>query len=960
MLFKKISKKLRKDFLNFLKKYYFLVLAFFFILTVFLGFRAFQINLKTDFMDLLSDKSKYIQNINTAIDYYGSAGYLIGVLEWNSNYKETLSWLKSLKTETALVYSEIQDALTRNDAQRLLTWFSNDGEIKTNALIHFYKTIKENLKEEVAKNPDEKYLNLLDQEMKIIIQETAEKWERFKKDLKNREEGYAFLYGLEDNQYAFNHYTQTILLKKGGKKILERFAGELTSKLEQEKKIVKYVEYKFQTNFIKDNLLYFLEEEDLLEIKERISKKINYERRKKIISSALLEDQPVSLDFKDIEEKYKDGPKVFKITRQRDFLEKSKNSFDYYMNKNEDTLLVFIKPADGPNNLQFAKKLYDRTKNITNSLLLKYPKGLSVGFTGQHFQKIEDSKIIQSDLTLVLWLSLGLILLFIYLSFRNFRSIFSIGITLIAGLICFVGFVELAIGSFNIVSGFLIAILAGLGVDSAVTLFYRYVEERKRGRDVYGALEIVFNTAFMSIFTSVFTITAAFFILTISDFKGFSQFGLAAGTGMIILLIVFVFVFPSMLILSEKIRPMKIRKNITHIESARGKRFPFYRLIFFLAFAFTVFSLIVLPRVKFNANFNELSSVSSEARKYEKKAEALIQMDLKPVAFYAQDWETMKNLTKKIIDLKNQGQLPTMDKVDSYYNYFPENQNEKKAIMAQIKTLLSDSVLSKLKNKEEKQKVGRLKELVDAPKVGVKDIPDEIRRQFIGRMSGYFVFCYPKSGLVLSSPSTIQEIAADLQKINPAGENSKILTASQNLVFNDTLHMIKKEAPFILGLLFLTIFIILWLDLKSVKFVFIALIPLVIGFLWIFGAAFLLKIKLNYFNVMISPIIMGISINYGVQILHRYREEGAENLLFIFKTTGTSVYMSALTDAAGFCALIFALYRGLSSMGQLALIGIFACATVTSVLLISFLEMKKDMKRQGWKQRIWSRKRNKI
>jgi hypothetical protein len=100
---------------------------------------------------------------------------------------------------------------------------------------------------------------------------------------------------------------------------------------------------------------------------------------------------------------------------------------------------------------------------------------------------------------------------------------------------------------------------------------------------------------------------------------------------------------------------------------------------------------------------------------------------------------------------------------------------------------------------------------------------------------------------------------------------------------------------------------------------------------------------------MMIPILMGISINYGVHLLHRLKEEGKQNIYFIFRTTGMSVYMGALTDLVGFGTLLKALYRGLVSMGQIAVIGILSCSTAGSVLMMALIEFRKDVKKHGLK-----------
>jgi predicted RND superfamily exporter protein len=81
------------------------------------------------------------------------------------------------------------------------------------------------------------------------------------------------------------------------------------------------------------------------------------------------------------------------------------------------------------------------------------------------------------------------------------------------------------------------------------------------------------------------------------------------------------------------------------------------------------------------------------------------------------------------------------------------------------------------------------------------------------------------------------------------------------------------------------------------------------------------------------PMIVGIGIDDGVHLLHRYRIEGFTKTPIVLKSTGKAIMITSLTTMAGFGSLMLAEYRGFVSLGALLVLGVFACF-ITTVLLL--------------------------
>ncbi len=113
----------------------------------------------------------------------------------------------------------------------------------------------------------------------------------------------------------------------------------------------------------------------------------------------------------------------------------------------------------------------------------------------------------------------------------------------------------------------------------------------------------------------------------------------------------------------------------------------------------------------------------------------------------------------------------------------------------------------------------------------------------------------------------------------------------------------------------------------------LALIPLAVGAVWTVGAMTLLDIDLNMVNVIAIPLILGIGIDNGVHVIHRYRIEGVGNIGVVLSTVGRAILLTSITTIAAFGTFAFGLYRGMVSMGIVLGLGIAICFFMSAYLL---------------------------
>jgi hopanoid biosynthesis associated RND transporter like protein HpnN len=127
------------------------------------------------------------------------------------------------------------------------------------------------------------------------------------------------------------------------------------------------------------------------------------------------------------------------------------------------------------------------------------------------------------------------------------------------------------------------------------------------------------------------------------------------------------------------------------------------------------------------------------------------------------------------------------------------------------------------------------------------------------------------------------------------------------------------------------IFVLLFLDFRKLHTALLAMVPLAAGSVVMLGVMALAGIKINYMNIFAVPLVLGIGIDDGVHIIHRYRREG--NFGVTLSRTGRAVFLTSLTTGIGFGSMIFARMQGFASMGIALAIGVAACF-LTSVFFL--------------------------
>lgn len=690
---------------------------------------------------------------------------------------------------------------------------------------------------------------------------------------------------------------------------------------------VDYAEYQKGWEKISQNRLLYLGVNDLQLIYDRLLRFID---AKKVSSSELYidflkedEQQANSLSFDDIKRKY----------------QATSFGTPYFEDPDLKYTIVVVWPKGSMTDMGFSKKVYQDLQDLKGRLNPdKDSVGLQVSIGGEFRSKIDEYDSLMNNVlgsSTLSFLGIGFLLILFY---RKVGSVFYTLIPLVIGSLWCFGLAYLFVGRLNLLTVFLVAILFGIGVDYGIYLFSRYVEERRHHPNIQEAIALVLEETGRGLISASLTTALAFGILVFTDFKGFREFGLLAFAGIASLLFAYLGLSPVIWVLAERwklIHPKKVLPMGFKIPVFKSHRAVlFFNGVLFLA------CLLALPFVKFEYDYGNLRSVNNSYWKLKSKIQAVFPLSKTPAIVVTDTLEETREVVQAVRDLIPQ--VTTVDTVKSILDFLPEDTLGKKTILQKIEALLDKN--QQFFSLKEKEQVEQFKPYLHPTEVSLSDIPKSILRQFTfpHGAAGYSVLIYDK--VPLSNAKKALQYANDIRDIKTA--SGKVFHPSEgSMLFADALTLMKKEALFAFLAMVLVVFTVLFLEFRKLKFALIVFTPIIFSFFLTFGLMVLFNIKLNIFNLVIFPILIGMADDSCIHLYHRLtHNEKNTPIPTIINQTGNSVLLATLTAMIGFGSIMSSDHQGLKSLGLLALVGMAANLYSSLVFFPSFLKWQSERK----------------
>ena len=224
----------------------------------------------------------------------------------------------------------------------------------------------------------------------------------------------------------------------------------------------------------------------------------------------------------------------------------------------------------------------------------------------------------------------------------------------------------------------------------------------------------------------------------------------------------------------------------------------------------------------------------------------------------------------------------------------------------------------------------QLRTALRAEPVSLGSLPTELRARQISADGRARVEVFPRGSL--NDNRFLEDFIADVRAEAPNVTGSSAYMVESKQVVVDALRDAFTGALVLIA----AILLLLW---RSVRDASLVLIPLLLAAIATAAAAERSGLMLNYADVLVLPLLLGIGVDSGIHLVHRYRTGGGENLLET--STSRAVVFSAMTTISSFGSLAFASHGGLRTLGQLLTLGVLMTVAANLVVLPALIALSE-------------------
>lgn len=630
--------------------------------------------------------------------------------------------------------------------------------------------------------------------------------------------------------------------------------------------------------------------------------------------------------------------------------------------------IIIVEPILDFSALKAAGPAEDLIRKTISELQLTPENGVRVRLTGEllmlqdELVSVEESSGVANVVTLVVVIGL------LAVGLKSFRLVLGTLAALAVGLTITSALGLLVFGQFNMISVAFAVLFIGISVDFGIQYSLRYQELVDRGIPAGLALEEAAAAIGPALTLAAACAAIGFLAFLPTSYRGLAELGAIAGMGMVVAPITNLTILPACIALFPT-RPrdpsretLGLQRPVQHVVEHHP------RVVVGLALALALISATQLPKVRFDDSALNLRDPSAEsvATTMELLDDPLV--DPYRATILAADQAEAERLAEKL------RALPEVRQVTTLSDLVPADQEEKlrliedmalfmgpalsppppaeppspaeeRAALARLEeaaraagspgaTALaeaisrlpaSDATLAALRQAllgDFPQAMRRLALLLEAEPIDLDDLPKALRTRKQAPDGRVLVEVFPKADARLQENR--QAFAAAVQSVAPDASGEAIIaTEGGRAVLRAFL-----EAGVITAVLICAL--VLWV-LRNISDAMMVLAPLLLAALLTMAISVVAGIPLNFANVVVWPLLLGLGVASGIYMVLRDRQEPTVQLLET--STPRAVLFSALTTIASFGSLAIVKHPGMASMGRLLALAISLSLISTVIVL---------------------------
>ncbi|HVV88259.1 MAG TPA: MMPL family transporter [Kofleriaceae bacterium] len=639
--------------------------------------------------------------------------------------------------------------------------------------------------------------------------------------------------------------------------------------------------------------------------------------------------------------------------------EESKRQLDDLLAKRRDALAGLDRSgmvsADGTLQVVIVRAAFARTDAAKSEALmaglarartaaLAAHAGVEVGFCSGAATTVAEHRGLVRGMVLSSLITALLVGVALWWFLRSLRLVTALGATLALGTLASFGTAAFTVGHLNAATAFLGAIIAGNGVNAGILLLGRYTDVRRRT----GAREAMADAIASRLTpTLVASLGAAIAYggLEATSFRGFADFAVIGGVGMVLcwlatftVLPVLVTAYAASVVPASRsgrlgelaIRALRIRRPGLVVAGAAG-----------LAVAGGVVAWRFVARDPFEYDSHKLQSNGREARELDRWRQATdrafgrgfggagqVFVAVDAPADVAPVVAALRELDDGVPQARH-----VVGPIRSILDVMPADQAARVDTLHALSALLDEVPADEL----EPELAGAIDEL--RPPAGVAPITadalppaigDRLRERD-GRL-GLVIGVRPAPELDDWDGRELIRFTEKLREVRlPDGRPPVI--AGGALVYADVLSTIRRDAPVVLawvgGLLLLLVGGLVGLDRRALAVV----ASTVMGSIAMVAACAVLGLRVTFLDFVALPITFGLGVDYTINLVHdRRAAAGPDPALAALRGSGSAVFLCSLTTIIGYGSLLVSDNQAIRAFGTASLVGELCCLSTALVV----------------------------
>jgi predicted RND superfamily exporter protein len=727
----------------------------------------------------------------------------------------------------------------------------------------------------------------------------------------------------------------------------ERFLDELAARVRAyPPELVSAVRVGFRTEheFIEQHAAMLLRLGDLQTVRQRVEDRIHWEYAKQT-DTLLDEDEPApSVDFSDIEGKYRaqvSGPEL---------------ENDRFSSTKLGTTLMLVEVGGFSTSAKLAGALMGRVKADVADIKGRFGPGLRVGYAGDVAIHAEETAALVEDLAI----SFGLVGTIVVLSLIVFygwrRAVPALVLPLFAGAAYAFALASLPpfrVTELNSNTAFLGSIIVGNGVNFGIIQLARYLEERRRGVSIERALEVALDATRKGTLSAALAAGVAYGSLVAMQFRGFRQFGIIGGLGMVLVWAMTFVLGPPLIAWLDggrlaTVAPVPRRRVLMERVARAVVARP--RAIALGALLLTVLAGWQLRHFgagSLEYDFSHLrrrDTWTSGEGFWGKKMDTLLGRYLTPTALLTDSPAEARAVTARLREAVSKAPLSSMiASIRTWDDLVPPDQDEKAGELEAIRRKMTPKLRARMAP-DDQRRVDQLLGKGPPARITDAELPAALTTGLRERdgAGGRVVLVFPNPATSWWRYETLSTFVSALREVARApvalGGRPARVAGGPPLTF-DIIESMRVDGPLASALAFLGVVLTVVVIFRRGIATPFVIGSLLVGVVWLLGATLGFRIKINFVNFIAFPITFGIGVDYAVNVMARYVRDDDRDVEAAVRETGGAVGLCSLTTIVGYSSLLVAKNVGLFLFGLLAVLGEVTCLTTAVVVLPAVLAL---------------------